>query len=167
MCFSFSPHQDLCPRGGNAEAREAYAQIAVPQATCVDICGSAQTVSVVSQHCLSESVIAVCLCHPCPVVELLPRADRACMDSWHLSGGELWWSSCHQRPGWLLRHSLRKCPQWPPPSHWGSALGLGCHWVPPLSLFPHHSHAKSSATRWHGLSRAGASAQLSLSCFGG
>lgn len=48
-------------------------------------------------------------------VEPQHRTGRACVDSQHVPGRELWWSGCSQRSGLLVMCFLSKHKSWPLP----------------------------------------------------
>lgn len=61
------------------------------------------------------------------------RIGGSCINSQHVSGGELSWASHHQRSGLLLMSCLNKCQQWPLtaiyalPQDWAISMDHG--WV--------------------------------------
>ena len=104
--------------------------------------------------CSSQLITAPSLHYPCPPVESLHSAGRAHMASYHILGGELWYSSHLQRSGLLLRHHVSKCKQQLPPPHPGSTPRPGRLCIPWSSLFPGCGCSSSSASLWHGVTRA-------------
>lgn len=110
--------------------------------------------------CPSQLITVPSLGSPCPVVEAQHRAGRAHMDSWHISGCEMYWSSCLQRSGLLQIHCLSNCQQWPPLPHRFYPRN-----VSPLSygfLFVCYGHPRSNALLCYGVSRAREFAHLGL-----
>ena len=85
--------------------------------------------------CLSQS-IATPASTLLPGCKIPPQSWPAGMDPKHVLGGELQWSSHHQRSGLLLRPCLSKRQQWVPPPNLDSSPGWGCFCVLQLSLPP-------------------------------
>ena len=135
VCFPLSPHQESCPgqwgvgcwsKGSpcGLSAHVSFRQrsklspmhclfwyLQLFPSLCIGATSGA------SFLCPPQLITAPSLGSPCPVVEPQHRAGRAHGDFWHISGYEMYWSSCLQRSGLLQIHCLSNCQQWPPLPH--------------------------------------------------
>ena len=144
VCVCFPLH---CPGGGSAleegsEAPEGSKLECRPQRLFWDTSLSA------SLLCPSQLIPDPSLCSPCSVMELLCRVGAAHVDSWHVSGGELWLCRCCQGSELFLRNFLNKHQL----EYYPTCPRIESLCVPWSSLCPSHSHHRSSAAMWRGVS---------------
>ena len=148
VCFPIFQHQDLCPRRGKCWSKQAHSRsqfVSAPDSSKLSpmhsLCRQQELFSLLcsnaasSPSLLSASQLITSLspCCPCPVLELPCRATGAQVDSWRVSGHELWWSSRHQRSRRLLMHSL------------GERCSVVCDSLRPHGLYnPWHSPCQNT-----------------------